>query len=790
MSFLSRIPDVFRREAAPKYQSLDQPKARQLASPEVVQEELQGFLEIDQQVDELRQAITRGVAKMLTALADDDRNARIEAQHDLYLATQGLFDLGVSVEEEYVALVEEVLGDLPGEEVGAIDEKLAELDWEGDEMPEHFQILDRALKAQLYARAMPDQHGRGREVAQWKRDHRDIGLQLKWLARPMTGNGVLHRAAATLPSLMRAEVSLLRPDDSHRAQREHGFERHVGLLLADWSRQALVCLDYNLKSLAAPADPDVQMRVGVIAQQLSAVLERRRIDEPEPERLMLRLANGTIDPHLLAGWMHDKRVDAEEVEAAMRGWSSDTLRQIVAWQDANPMVFGPVSDIAARIVRERLAQGLGPEAESAPAPGQGEPTRFWRFFDEGDQAAPPATTAETVRKAVGRYTTWGSRFSVGSVLNQALRYVTLSEPARRFGSWVQGGHDSGLQYTAGAVIKGLASITGAASAIVASAVTVAETLVVNVVGATLRMVGGGALGVAGASAKLAGLVSPSASRAGDRIVSTAKGLVKGISLVNNTAQQQPIPPRMLSRARDLARLARITGSTTADVTAEKLPDGFLRAHRGVIPRDILSIEGGGTGRAARLRFDEAAGTLSGDRWSALKVGVYVEEDADGNGIAYHLSFVGTQAGRPATAKSDAAQSFFGFEDRAFQEADAIVKAFVARYGADRIKLQGHALGGGLAQWAGIRNSGGDHPVKVTCFNGAGLHINMRNRLGHALIARSDVEHFNTARDFLSQKAEGARSPFLGAQVGRRYVIPESKGHSLRHHVEALDRLAA
>ncbi|WP_053076773.1 hypothetical protein [Caenimonas sp. SL110] len=793
MSFLNRIPGAFRRETAPKYQSLDQPragsasqrpKADKRISPDAVQEELQGFLEVDDQVDQLRQAVTGGVKKMLAALYQGDREAMMDAQHDLYLATQGLFDLGLSVGEEYVALVEEVLGDLPGEEVAAIDERLAELDWEGSEMREHFQLLDRALKAQLYARAMPNQDGRSREVAQWKRDHRDISVQLNWLARPIVGSATLHRAAATLTSLMPEEVSLLRPDDPQRAQREHGFQRHVKLLLADWSPEWLVCLDYNLKSLAPSADPDVQLRVSVIARHLCDVMERRRIEEPSPERLMLRLADGAIDPHVLAGWMHDRRVDPPEVDAAMRGWPTHILWQIVARRDRNPFVFTHLSDMAEVIVRERASQGVVPES------GQGDTTRFFRFFDEDDSVAPLAQAAETARKAIDRYTTWGSRFSVGSVLNQALRYLTLSEPARKFGNWVQRGHDSGVQYAAGAVIKGLASITGAASAVVASVVTVAETIVANVVGTTLRIVGSAALGLAGVSAKLVGLASPSASRAGDRIVGTAKGLVKGISLVNNTARQETIPPHMMTRARDMARLARITGSTTADVRAQKLPEGFTRANRGVVPREILSIEGGGNGKASKLRFDEASGTLSGDRWSGLKVGVYVEEDAQGNGIAYHLSFVGTQAGRPATFKSDAAQSFLGFEDSAFHEADAIVKAFVARYGADRIRLQGHSLGGGIAQWAGIRNSGGDHPVKVTCFNAAGLHINMRNRLGHALIAKSDIEHFNTAKDFLSQKAEGARSPFLGAQVGRRYVIPESRGHSLRHHVEGLDRLAA
>ncbi|MES2787154.1 MAG: hypothetical protein V4684_16935 [Pseudomonadota bacterium] len=703
MSFLNRIPNVVRRDAAPKYQALDQPKAnkgsQRLSASErpsqgEVVDEFHGLLEVDHRIDDHRQAVTRDVAKLLTALQQDDRESLGEAQNGLFHATQGMFKLGLPVEQAYQALVDEALGKLSGDAIESIGAKLAERGWDSGKSPIYFRVLGDAVRSQLSARAMRIHDAHTPQAAHWKRDHRDIGVQLRWLARPMIGKPALDRACSTLSSLMHVEDPMLHDGVAHR---EQGFEQHVGLMLGDWSDEQLICLQHNLARVGPSDDFSVQERLTVIRQQLQSVMDQRSIDEPSPKKLILRLANSGIE-------------------------------------------------------------------------------------------TPPTSSAGGAREAVGRYTTWGSRFSVGSVLNQTLRYLTLSEPARKLGNWVQRGHDSGAQYAAGAVIKGLASITGAASAVVASVVTVAETMVVNVVGTTLRLFGGGALALAGASAKLVGLASPSANRAGDRIVGTAKGLVKGISLVNNTAQQQPIPPHMMARARDMARLARITGSTTADVRAEQLPDGFSRAHRGVIPREILSLEGGGTGKAAKLRFDETTGHLRGDRWSDLMVGVYVEEDAQGNGVAYHLSFVGTQSGRAATFKSDAAQSFFGFEDSAFQEADAIVKAFVARYGADKIKLQGHSLGGGLAQWAGIRNSGGDHPVQVTCFNAAGLHINMRNRLGAELIARSDVEHFNTAKDFLSQKAEGARSPFLGTQIGERYLIPESKGHSLKHHIEGLERL--
>jgi hypothetical protein len=62
-------------------------------------------------------------------------------------------------------------------------------------------------------------------------------------------------------------------------------------------------------------------------------------------------------------------------------------------------------------------------------------------------------------------------------------------------------------------------------------------------------------------------------------------------------------------------------------------------------------------------------------------------------------------------------------------------------------------------------------------------------LGESLIAKSDVTNLNTSEDFLTQTAEGARSPILGTQIGRRYVIAQSGGHSVRNHVNALERMA-
>jgi putative lipase involved disintegration of autophagic bodies len=138
-------------------------------------------------------------------------------------------------------------------------------------------------------------------------------------------------------------------------------------------------------------------------------------------------------------------------------------------------------------------------------------------------------------------------------------------------------------------------------------------------------------------------------------------------------------------------------------------------------------------------------------------------------------------------KSNLAQGL-GIEDSAYQEADAIVKAFADKHGPDNVRLLGHSLGGGLATWAGIKNG-----VEVTGFNSAGLHPNLRNRLGADRIDKAmregKVRHFNTKKDPISQFLEGRRFGLdASSQVGVRYLIPKSKGHSLLHHENALKRL--
>lgn len=378
------------------------------------------------------------------------------------------------------------------------------------------------------------------------------------------------------------------------------------------------------------------------------------------------------------------------------------------------------------------------------------------------------------------YTSWGTNHSLGSLTTTALKWLTLSTPARAVGEAIQGGRDSGLRYWAGAAVKGLANITGGVAGIAGGAVSVAETVVSNLGGTTLRLLGSIGLGFIGGGAKLAGLLNQSADKAGDQLLSKAAALAGGISFLTK-GEQTPLGTEGAAAVLPHALMARIGATTRAHELS--LPAGYSYASQADIPPGVLSREGGGTGEFGKLRYEK--GMLSGvgaERWSALKVNVF-----NGPEGQIFLSFVGTEPGRPATFKSDAAQ-MIGIEDSAFQDAARLVAGFKAHYpGAGQVQLIGHSLGGALATFAGIK-----HEVPVTGFNSAGLHINLRNTLGADAIDRAgaNIRHFNTGSDVLSQTLENRRFGLdASSQVGQRFLIPGSGGHKMEPLLDDLREAA-
>lgn len=384
--------------------------------------------------------------------------------------------------------------------------------------------------------------------------------------------------------------------------------------------------------------------------------------------------------------------------------------------------------------------------------------RLYPSFDTADKAQVSKSNAESV--GLGRikgqelkpkgvfsgrgfhYTSWGTNHSLGSLTTTALKMLTLSTPARWVGAKIQGGHDSGARYWAGAMVKGLANITSAVAGFVGGTISWGEAVVSNLGGAALRLLSG----------------QPSK-----------------ISFLNK-GKQQDVPPDL---AQKLLPRALMASKAYRDTGGFEMPPDFKPSYdKSIIPPSLLSKEQGGTGKMGLMKFEQ--GRLTGDSWSAMKVGVFT-----GPNDEIYLAFAGTEPGnRPGSLKSDLVQGL-GIKDTAYHDAVKIVKAFKDTYPNREIQLIGHSLGGGLATYAGIKND-----VPVTAFNSAGLSLALRNDLGADAIDRAQVNHFNTTNDPLSQKVEGRRFGILPtSQVGDRYLIPESGGHGILEVFEGLKSTA-
>lgn len=384
---------------------------------------------------------------------------------------------------------------------------------------------------------------------------------------------------------------------------------------------------------------------------------------------------------------------------------------------------------------------------------------------------------------------FGSRVQPGKVLNTSLKWLTLSAPARKIGIAIQGGHDSHAQsakgkarYWTGAIIKGLANITGGVSSVASGAVTAGVAGVKNLGESAARLVASSSLGLAGSVMKgvshLPFGMSDRLQQGSQQALSAAKGIIKPTFVAK--AQQEPLTAEGARAVMDAAQLARVSCSSSY----REMPAGYSHATLADIPPSILARRedgSGGTGSALTLHVTPGKGEndpfiLTGDAWSALKVAVYKRGDT------MVLSFVGTQpVKRPGTLKSDAGAAL-GIKDSAFQDADRLVKAFAQRHGG-KVEVLGHSLGGGLAQYAGIK-----HGLKVTAFNSMGLHVGLRDRLAHKL-DDANVTHINTSGDPLSQKVEhGVFGLDASSQVGKRYVIEHSGGHRMEAVTAGLDAL--
>ena len=371
-------------------------------------------------------------------------------------------------------------------------------------------------------------------------------------------------------------------------------------------------------------------------------------------------------------------------------------------------------------------------ASVQPSEGQGL-TRI-----QGQQAKPKG-----VFEARGfHYTSWGTNHSLGTLTTTTLKMLTLSTPARWVGAKIQGGHDSGARYWAGAMVKGLANITSAVAGLVGGTVSLGESVVSNLGGAALRLLSG----------------QPS------QISFFTKG------------KQQHIPQELAQKVLPHVLMA---ARAYDDADAFEMPSSYQRvSDKSLIPPSLLSKEQGGTGTMGLMKLEQ--GRLISDSWSAVRVGVFTGPQSE-----IYLSFAGTEPGnRPGSLKSDLVQGL-GIKDTAYHDAVKIVKAFKDAHPGREIHLLGHSLGGGLATYAGIKNN-----VPVTAFNSAGLSLALRNDLGADALNQALVNNVNTSNDPLSQKLEGRRFGILPtSQVGDRYKIPNSGGHGILEVFEGLKHAA-
>jgi hypothetical protein len=332
--------------------------------------------------------------------------------------------------------------------------------------------------------------------------------------------------------------------------------------------------------------------------------------------------------------------------------------------------------------------------------------------------------------------------------------------SRAAGAMLKGlGHIVGLP---GKIVKGAGNVIGGVAGLVGHAVTFGEKALI----ASVKGLGAFALG----TVSLIGTVFT----AGQWSLPKA-GLSKAGEILKNIWMTQGEPQVGLTKAKAQEMLPRAKlMAVTCSSHDDRLPDGFTSLRRDEIPAKYQKwFQEPTNGDVKNKAY------LNSDAWSALRVSV--TKSPEGKVI---LAFKGTDPnpmnGRFATVKSDL-MGAMGVADSAFRDARDLVKAFVAKYGRDSVEVMGHSLGGALAQFSGIKCG-----IKVTSFNGMGLTPHLRDKLvdyselfsRRTNMSQAQVEHFDTAHDPLSQKAQTRYMPFGLTQLGDRFKVGGMSGHSM------------
>jgi hypothetical protein len=292
-------------------------------------------------------------------------------------------------------------------------------------------------------------------------------------------------------------------------------------------------------------------------------------------------------------------------------------------------------------------------------------------------------------------------------------------------------------------------------------VTFAESVVSNLGGLALRLTGAAVLGTLSA---VGTLFTGGQSKTTIEGLKLARDLVADAPMFDSLRGQDKLTAADAKKHLWDAQFAE--GSPPGkhkDVRESDLPDGVKKNWN----FDDQTHMGG----AFNLRGSGALGT-----YTNVSLAWDTTDAKPGEKGTLVVRFGGTNNARHALTD---AQQALGVHDGAYREARDLVKQLSEAF-PGKVRVIGHSMGGGLAQYAGIAAR-----VPVTSFNGVGLHPHLRDKLGHDAIEHSNVTHINTSGDPL---AKYAFLDMSSQQIGRHIEIPGG-GHGMKHIQEQM-RLAA
>ena len=372
---------------------------------------------------------------------------------------------------------------------------------------------------------------------------------------------------------------------------------------------------------------------------------------------------------------------------------------------------------------------------------------------------------------LSKFATWGgSGLSLGRLIGSTLRLpgrliaktgmgieaagAKINNPAGRF-----------IINNTGSGIKNIGNIIGAAAGMTGNLVTLAERGVVN----SLKGLAGIAVGGVGLTTGLLSL-----GKYGSSLRST------GASLIKDAFMTRGEPARKLTQAKaaeitNLVALQRAVGSGKDNV----LSSGFSALKKDEVPARFQRYY-----KEAKAANEKTL-LMTGKTTSALRVSI-----SKGPDNQIYVAFKGTD-GKPGTWMSDVL-GVLGVADSSFRMARDLVCDLAGQYGAENIHVQGHSLGGALAQFAGIKAG----VASVTCFNSMGLTGTLCDKLvdlgevGKSKLKNATrVEHFNSTADSLSQGLQNRHLPFGLSQLGTRYDVEGGGNHRFPGLQSAINALA-